>query len=678
MRAAGLRTLSIALFLLVFASSAFSQAQDQNQTQSQPRNQAQDPPAVVARLSYTTGKVSFEAAGENQWTGATLNYPLTTGDRLYTDQNARAELETGNLALRLSAQTDLTTTSLSNQLMQFGLAQGSLRIRLFQIESGNIVEVDTPNVAVTLVEPGNYRIDTFPDSKVTLITVNRGKAELSGEGINRTLRTGESVKLNGANPAQISQVDMPGADDFDIWSNARDQRFTASRSAQYTGQNVPGYDDLDQYGTWGSSPEYGPIWYPSSVPIGWAPYRYGRWVWVVPWGWTWVESEPWGFAPFHYGRWGLIGGRWGWSPGFFGYGYPVYSPALVAFVGGPHFGLSFGFGFGGVSAWFPLGFREPFFPWYRHSNFYLRQVNIVNVRNFNVVNIHNTNFQNFHYANRNLATTAVRTSAFRGAQPVASHMLRVNSTELSRAQVVSHVNATPTMRAALGGGAPRMQPPISATRPALVAQHSSAEFSHSLASRPAGAAQASHSFAQMNRPNPTGRSMPGLVTAHGTSNPAFAAPRSIGDGATNRGNFGAASSMTRSSQQPRFTSTGPGATPTGRPQFVSRGNTSSNQGSSGAMRAQGYGSRSSGYQGSGYGTARSQSMPSGLGGVGYGSRYGGASSRQGGYGGGHYGGSGGGRPSGGGNYGGGGRSGGNGGGHSGGGGGSHSGGGGHR
>src|SRR5271169_5493188 len=104
---------------------------------------AGDPPNRVARLSYMDGAVSFEPAGENDWSQASLNYPLTTGDRLWTDKSARAELETGNVAIRLSEQTDLTTTNLTDQLLQLGLAQGSLRITAYDLRPGGQVEVDT-------------------------------------------------------------------------------------------------------------------------------------------------------------------------------------------------------------------------------------------------------------------------------------------------------------------------------------------------------------------------------------------------------------------------------------------------------------------------------------------------------------------------------------------------------
>ena len=58
-------------------------------------------------------------------------------------------------------------------------------------------------------------------------------------------------------------------------------------------------------------PEYGTVWFPHVTIVGWAPYRYGHWAWISPWGWTWVDDAPWGFAPFHYGRWVFVARRLG-------------------------------------------------------------------------------------------------------------------------------------------------------------------------------------------------------------------------------------------------------------------------------------------------------------------------------------------------------------------------------
>src|SRR5207249_1739449 len=76
---------------------------------------------------------------------------------------------------------------------------------------------------------------------------------------------------------------------------------------------------------------------------------------------------------------------------------PYYSPALVAWFGGPGWGASFGFGYGGGIGWCPLGFGEPFIPWYGVSRGYFNRVNITNTRITNVTNI--TNIYNNTYIN---------------------------------------------------------------------------------------------------------------------------------------------------------------------------------------------------------------------------------------------------------------------------------------
>jgi uncharacterized protein DUF6600 len=421
-----------------------------------------DPPARVARISYLKGNVSLQAEGEDQWGQATLNYTVTTGDRLYTDQGSRAELQVGPYAIRMSDTTDLTLANLNDQVMQLGLEQGSVHVTVFELVPGNTVEVDTPNGALNLLEAGDYRVDSDPNG--TLVTVNRGRLEVSGGDVSQTLGSGQAAQLSGTNPIQVALVQPPGRDDFDRWSEERDRRMASPRSAQYVSRYTPGCADLDDYGRWQTVSEYGPVWYPSGVPAGWVPYRFGRWVWVDPWGWTWVEDEPWGFAPFHYGRWAFIGASWGWIPGPVAV-VPVYAPALVAFVGGPGFSIGVSVG---VTAWFPLGPREPFLPWYHHGDNYMRQVNVTNIRNVtNITNITNiTNVNNINYANRQVATTAVPVNAFRNAQPVARQVVRVAPEQVARAQVIPHPMVNPTPRATIGG-TPAARPPVRAERPAM-------------------------------------------------------------------------------------------------------------------------------------------------------------------------------------------------------------------
>src|SRR5580704_16667570 len=415
---------------------------------------AENPPSRVARLSYLKGNVSFLRAGLTQWSQAALNFPATTGDRIYTDEGARAELEVGPFAVRMASKTDLTISNLSDQIMQLGLQQGTLRLSIYRLDNGDSVEVDTPNGALTVLDPGSYRVDTDANGNSTVVTVNRGRLEITGGGVDQTLEGGTAARLTGSDSIQVESTPIPPPDSFDVWSEERDRRLRDSASAKYVSSSTPGFEDLDEYGHWTEVAEYGPVWYPP-VAVGWVPYRFGHWAWVDPWGWTWVEDEPWGFCPFHFGRWVHIGVAWGWVPGpiLVAPMFPVYAPAFVAFVGGPGFSIGFEVGGVGLAAWFPLGPGEPFFPWYHWGGNYLRVVNITNVRNAtNIINITDiTDIRNVHYAYKDIGTTAVNRDVFAGGKPVAHSVVSIPREQLAKAQVIPHPAVNPTRSAAMAG-----------------------------------------------------------------------------------------------------------------------------------------------------------------------------------------------------------------------------------
>ncbi|HZP62416.1 MAG TPA: DUF6600 domain-containing protein [Terriglobales bacterium] len=424
----------------------FSLAQD-NLSPGQ-SNATDNPPGRVARISYLKGSVSFLRAGLDQWSQAAINFPVTTGDRLYTDDNSRAELQVGFLTVRIWERTDLTVTNLSDRIAQFGLQQGTLRVSVYSMPSDNTVELDTPNGSLTILDPGKYRVDTDPDGNRTTVTVNKGSLQITGGGVSETIDEGEAVQLTGQDSVEISRVPVPAPDSFDDWSNERDRRRSDSTSSEYVNPYTPGYEDLDDYGHWTEVDVYGPVWFPT-VPVGWVPFRFGYWAWVDPWGWTWMADEVWGFCTFHYGRWVFIRGAWGWLPGPMVL-VPVYAPALVAFLGGPSFSAGFGVDLVG---WFPLGPVDPFFPWY-HSTFdYVQQVNITNIRNVTNITqiIHVDNINNVHYAYKDIATTAVPASVLSSGQPVAQHAVKLTPEQVAKAQVIPHPTVNPTPRAAMPG-----------------------------------------------------------------------------------------------------------------------------------------------------------------------------------------------------------------------------------
>jgi hypothetical protein len=327
-----------------------------------------DPPSRVARISLIEGNVSIQPGGEGDWGAAARNRPATVGDKLWSDKDSRTELQVGEASIHMGSMTALSFLNLDENIMQVRMAEGAINFRVRELREGDTYEVDTPNLAFTVTQAGAFRIDVNENGDATRIQAIRGEGQVTAGGQTYPVRPGELAEFNGADNPQYQASQALPPDDLDRWASDRDLGEDNSTSAKYVNRDVPGYEDLDNNGEWSEQPDYGPVWYPSSVPVGWAPYSWGYWNWVGPWGWTWIGYEPWGFAPYHYGRWAYFGNRWGWCPGPV-FARPFYGPAFVGFLGGPHFGFGVGFGagFGVGVGWFPLGFHEPYYPGFRAS-----------------------------------------------------------------------------------------------------------------------------------------------------------------------------------------------------------------------------------------------------------------------------------------------------------------------
>ncbi len=422
-----------------------------------------DPPARVGRLGYLAGDVSFSPAGENDWLVATINRPLTPGDRLWADARSRAEIQVGGAMVRMSADTGVSVVNLDDRIAQLQLTQGTLNVRVRRMEAGQLFEVDTPNLAFTLRSPGEYRIEVDPDGRATTIFVRKGAGEVYSDGTAYLVDTRQAYRFFGTGLRQYEFVDAPRLDDFDQWSRGRDSALDNSRSARYVSPDVVGYQDLDAYGSWRDNESYGSVWVPNRVSVGWAPYSDGHWAWVAPWGWTWIDDAPWGYAVSHYGRWANLGGTWAWVPG------PTrsrayYAPALVAFVGGSNFQLAITSGNVGGIAWFPLAPREVYRPPYAASRRYVEHVNQSNTVVTNTV-IHRTynttKVTNIVYANRRVpgAVVAVPTTVFVQSQPVARAVVQAPRASITSVPVAVAPHAVPTERSVRGAAAQRDSSP---------------------------------------------------------------------------------------------------------------------------------------------------------------------------------------------------------------------------
>ncbi|MGU7772413.1 DUF6600 domain-containing protein [Burkholderia sp. MR1-5-21] len=459
----------LAVAALAALPPAFAQSTDAPPYAAAAQQPGGDPPGRVARLNYLSGAVTTEPAGTDTWSYAAVNRPLTTGDQLWNDAGARSELHIGSTAVRLGQSTSLSVLNLDDTTTQLKVGLGSVSTHVRSLPPGTSYEIDTPNLALGLTGPGDYRVDVAPDGASTTVTVRRGSATVYGDNGQYPLSAGQQVVFTGTNLQVAQEAPAPGRDPLDQWAAGRDGAEDRSVSARYVSRDIPGYQDLDENGTWRQDPSYGSVWVPNDVPSDWAPYHDGHWIWQAPWGWTWVDDQPWGFAPYHYGRWAYVDDSWAWVPGPVVVSEPpVYAPALVAFVGGGGGGFdwSVGLAVGGIAAagcaWFPLGPGERWHPgwggWSPHyydrvnRNIVVNNVNVnktVNVTNINnITNINNTyiNYRAPH------AITAVPATAFVHGQPVAHFAQHVDPQQWHNAHVIPGTPGIAPVRQSFTGG----------------------------------------------------------------------------------------------------------------------------------------------------------------------------------------------------------------------------------
>ena len=448
----GLWSALLTLTLATIALPARLSAQDQD-----------DPPTRVARIGYMEGSVSFLPAGETDWVGAGLNRPMTTGDQLWTDRGSRAELQLGSASIRLSENTGISFLNLDDNTIQVQLSSGMINISVRRLHEDDDFEIDTPNDAFTIMQPGRYRVEASEDGSYSVVSVRVGEGQATGGGESFDLRTGQRGTFSGTDSLTANVEPIYGFDTFDNWTEDRDHRYDFSKSAQYLSHDVVGYDDLDDHGDWRDDGQYGHVWFPQ-VEVGWAPYHTGHWDWIDPWGYTWVDDSPWGYAPFHYGRWASVGGRWGWIPGPKNV-HPVWSPALVVFAGGIQVGGA------GVSAWFPLGPGEVYHPWYHASPRYIDQINISNITERRVVHVQTTyvniNVVNVTYVNRTIGVSAMSQNDFASGRSARTAAVVVDRNQFNHVQVLASPQVQP-VRVSIALHPPTRPVPVTAQRPALI------------------------------------------------------------------------------------------------------------------------------------------------------------------------------------------------------------------
>jgi Family of unknown function (DUF6600) len=459
---------------------------------------AEDPPHRVGSLNYISGEVNYALRPETgdpavlSWATADFNQPVCQDMSLQTGPLARARIRIGPNAIQMSSDTLLDMLNLNDQLIEASIRQGRVYLQLRDLGEGESVEIEIPRGSLWLLKSGAYDIETpGTTDQPARITVFEGKARFVGGPADVPIEAGEEIQVAGIYPAIMTtqraalgfnpapanaQSAMSGAgaaaadlhpnapaatsnpsvaniqprpdaaanahsatsDDFVAWVADSEPNPSAEPSPRHASLQMTGYDELQPYGQWRTLDDYGPVWFPTSVSPEWAPYRYGHWTSIAPWGWTWIDDQPWGFAPFHFGRWVYVDDRWGWAPGD-PVDHPVYAPALVAFLDASEL-VPPAEGADPPVGWFPLAPGDAYAPWFAAGPAYVESVNVAYPRRFHEDPLRwreerGREVWRGEFANRRFATF-VRRDVFAHGRPIEREMMRMPAERLERAMVM--------------------------------------------------------------------------------------------------------------------------------------------------------------------------------------------------------------------------------------------------
>jgi hypothetical protein len=184
-----------------------------------------DPPSRVARISFIDGTVSFQPGGQGDWGSAAMNRPATVGDKIWSDQGSRAELQAGQASIHMGSMTALSFLNLDESIMQVRIAEGAINFRVREMREGDVYEVDTPNAAFTVKQAGAFRVDVSETGDATAITIIRGEGEVTAGGKTYPIHAGDRAEFNGVDNPRYQITSAPTTPDgLDRWAAERDLR----------------------------------------------------------------------------------------------------------------------------------------------------------------------------------------------------------------------------------------------------------------------------------------------------------------------------------------------------------------------------------------------------------------------------------------------------------------------
>ncbi|MGL4230663.1 MAG: DUF6600 domain-containing protein [Casimicrobium sp.] len=399
------------------------------------------PPARVGQLSLISGNVRMRVDRASSWEQAALNTPITTGSAVATQLPGRTEVRIGSSALHLGQESQVVWTEVTDNSLHIEIGSGLVALRVRALIPGERVLISIKGVTVQVLKPGAYRFSYKPEMARLRVWVLEGQARTALGPQEITLDQGRQVQIDRSVTTQLPSSAAEDHESFDQFVDGRDRRSESSLSLMHVSPETTGVEALDGHGNWRDEAGHGAVWFPNKLPIDWAPYRFGRWRWLAPWGWTWIDNAPWGFAPFHYGRWLFIGGRWAWVPGQLAKpnatSRPVYAPALVGFFGDQTGAVwSSAASSTPVVGWYPLAPGEIYWPAYSTQLAYVRALNaasVIDVAQIQTLPAADATGSPHRFARTSFAASVVPYAAFSSMQEVTSNQILLPPQALAQA-----------------------------------------------------------------------------------------------------------------------------------------------------------------------------------------------------------------------------------------------------
>ncbi len=281
------------------------------------------------RISYDAESTLIKGIDDDDWSRATLNTLVLTGDTLWVDKGGSTEIEfPEGVFLRMADASKAKIVQISPEISIHGIT-GSFYIERI-LRSSGVVRFTTPSCRITFDPDTCVRID-IGENGATRISTRWGKAYVTTErGGNEVVNSGKRCWVDvGYLPSEVVSFATTEMDSFDRWNQGRSELLslpakTPPKYVEVTNKTI-GYAELSSYGDW-ILVEDRYYWRPTVV-VNYVPYRTGYWTYVPAIGSVWIETYPFGYITTHYGRW-VYYETYGWVWGF----DPVWSPAWVATV----------------------------------------------------------------------------------------------------------------------------------------------------------------------------------------------------------------------------------------------------------------------------------------------------------------------------------------------------------